>query len=80
MTYQSDPNTNRRCDKSDDAYCKSCIIGGGVVLASVVFGRRVLNTGNSRDHNLPNERKLFLLRRLQRPARIRPAESDQPAF
>jgi len=53
MTYQSDPNTNRRSDKSDDAYCKSCIIGGGVVLASVIAAVAFLSTGNSRDHDLP---------------------------
>ena len=53
MTYQSDPNTNRRSDKSDDTYCKSCIIGGGVVLASVIAAVAFLSTGNSRDHDLP---------------------------
>jgi hypothetical protein len=53
MTYQSDPNTNRRNDKIDDMFCTSRIIGGGVVLAIVVAAVAFLSTGNSPDHDLP---------------------------
>ena len=47
MTYQSDPNTNRRSDKSDDTYCKSCIMGWGVVLAIVIAAIAFLSTGSN---------------------------------
>ena len=53
MTYQSDPNTNRRSDKSDDAYCKSCIIGGGVVLAVVIAAVAFLSTGTAATTTCP---------------------------
>jgi hypothetical protein len=53
MTYQSDPNTNRRSDKSDDTYCKSCIMGWGVVLAIVIAAVAFLSTGSNSNRDLP---------------------------
>ena len=53
MTYQSDPNTNRRSDKSDDTYCTSCIVSWGVVLAIVIAAVAFLSTGSNSNHDLP---------------------------
>ena len=53
MTFQSDPNTNRRSDKSDDTYCRSCIMGGGVVLAIVIAAVAFLSTGSNSNRDLP---------------------------
>ncbi|MGB8093966.1 MAG: hypothetical protein WCF62_25180, partial [Pseudolabrys sp.] len=53
MTYQSDPNTNRRSDKSDDTYCRSCIMGGGVMLAIVIAAVAFLSTGSNSNRDLP---------------------------
>ena len=53
MTYQSDPNTNRRNDKSDDTYCTSCIMGGGVMLAIVIAAVAFLSTGSNSNRDLP---------------------------
>ena len=53
MTYQSDPNTNRRSDKRDDTYCTSCIVSWGVVLAIVIAAVAFLSTGSNSNHDLP---------------------------
>jgi hypothetical protein len=53
MTYQSDPDTNRRSDKSDDAYCTSYMMGWCVVLAIVIAAAAFLSTGNNSDYDLP---------------------------
>ena len=53
MTYQSDPNTNRRSDKSDDTYCTSCIIGGGVMLAIVIAAVAFLSRGATQPQTCP---------------------------
>ena len=53
MTYQSDANTNRRSDKSDDTFYTSWIIGGGVVLAIVIAAVAFISTGNNPDRDLP---------------------------
>jgi hypothetical protein len=53
MTYQSDPNNNRRSDKNDDAYCKSCIMGWGVVVAIVIAAPAFLSTGSNFNYDLP---------------------------
>jgi hypothetical protein len=53
MTYQSDPNTNRRSDKSDDTYCTSCIMGWGVMLAIVIAAVAFLSTGSNSNRDLP---------------------------
>ena len=53
MTYQSDANTNRRSNRSDDIFYTSWIIGGGVVLAIVIAAVAFISTGNKPDHDLP---------------------------
>ena len=53
MTYQSDPNTNRRSDKSDDTYCTSCIVSSGVVLAIAIAAVAFLSTGSNSNQDLP---------------------------
>ena len=53
MTYQSDANTNRRSNRSDDIFYTSWIIGGGIVLAIVIGAVAFISTGNKPDHDLP---------------------------
>jgi len=53
MTYENDPNTNRRRDISDDSFYTSWIISGGVVLAIVIAAVAFISTGNKPDHDLP---------------------------
>jgi hypothetical protein len=45
MTYQSDPNTNRRSDRRDDIRYTGWIIGGIVVLAIVIAAFVFTSTG-----------------------------------
>jgi hypothetical protein len=52
MTYQSDPDANRRSDISDDTFYTSWIIGGGIVLAIVIAAVAFISTGNKPDHDL----------------------------
>ena len=49
MTYQSDPNTNRRNDISDDTSYTHWIIGGVVALAIVIAATAFTSTGNDPD-------------------------------
>ena len=53
MTYQGDPNTNRRSDRSDDTYCTACIVSWGVGLAIVIAAVAFLSTGSNSNHDLP---------------------------
>ena len=45
MTYQSDPNTNRRNDIRDDTSYTHWIIGGVVALAIVIAAAAFISTG-----------------------------------
>ena len=47
MTYQSDPNSNRRNDIRDDRSYTHWIIGGVVALAIVIAAVAFISTGNS---------------------------------
>jgi hypothetical protein len=49
MTYQSDPNTNRRNDIRDDTSYTHWIIGGVVALAIVIAAAAFISTGNNPD-------------------------------
>jgi hypothetical protein len=49
MTYQSDPNTNRRNDIRDDTSYTHWIIGGVVALAIVIAAAAFISTGNDPD-------------------------------
>jgi hypothetical protein len=53
MTYQNDPNTNRRSDISDDNFYTSWIVGGGIVFAVVIAAIAFVSTGNKPNHDLP---------------------------
>jgi hypothetical protein len=53
MTYQNDPNTNRRSDIRDDTFYTSWIVGGGIVLATVIAAVAFISTGNKPNHDLP---------------------------
>jgi len=49
MTYQSDPNSNRRNDIRDDRSYTHWIIGGVVTLAIVIAAAAFTSTGNNPD-------------------------------
>ena len=49
MTYQSDPNSNRRNDIRDDRSYTHWIIGGVVALAIVIAAIAFISTGNYPD-------------------------------
>jgi hypothetical protein len=49
MTYQSDPNSNRRNDIRDDRSYTHWIIGGVVALAIVIAAVAFISTGNYPD-------------------------------
>ena len=49
MTYQSDPNSNRRKDIKDDRSYTHWIIGGVVAFAIVIAAVAFISTGNSPD-------------------------------
>ena len=49
MTYQSDPNTNRRNDIRDDTSYTHWIIGGVVALAIVIAAAAFISKGNNPD-------------------------------
>jgi hypothetical protein len=53
MTYQSDPNTNRRSDMRDDAHYTHLIIGGVVTLAIAIAAAVFISTGSNPDLDLP---------------------------
>ncbi len=49
MTYQSDPNINRRNNKIDDTFYTRWIIGGGIGMAVVIVVLAILSTGENPD-------------------------------
>jgi len=78
MTYQSDPNTNRRNDIRDDTSYTHWIIGGVVALAIVIAAAAFISTGGT-TRTSPKQPRLFLLllRHLQRLAPIRHPQRRQ---
>ena len=53
MTYQSDPNTNRRSDRRDDIRYTRWIVGGVVVLAIGIAAFVFTSTGSNPDRPAP---------------------------
>ena len=50
MTYESDPNVNRRNNKIDDTFYTRWIIGGGIGIAIVIAVLAILSTGENPDY------------------------------
>jgi hypothetical protein len=53
MTYQGEPNTNRRSNKIDDTFYTSWIVGGGVAIAIVTAVFAFISAGDNPDLSLP---------------------------
>jgi hypothetical protein len=56
MTYQSDPNTNRRTNRTDETFYTTWIIRGGVGLAIIVAVFAFMSTGDNTGLDLPRLR------------------------